>query len=189
MILPGVTGCSQANYIKEMVLGAHRSGYHAVVINSLASEDEKEMDGNYRVLDFSDSQIVRQSINVVHKRLGEDAEIYGVGFSLGANHLLRYLGDHHHDSCMKAAVSVSNPFDVMATCVQLKYRFFGIYDKSIRVRLAEPFISKKFKHEDYGQEWYSNLKNHGSIVDFDNSVRSKILGYNSVHSLYRNVSW
>jgi predicted alpha/beta-fold hydrolase len=156
MILPGVTGCSQANYIKEMVLGAHRSGYHAVVINSLATkDDEKSLDGNYRVLDFSDSQIVRQRIDVVHRRLGEDAEIYGVGFSLGANHLLRYLGDHHHDSCMKAAVSVSNPFDVMATCIQLKYRFFGIYDKSIRIKLAEPFLSKKFKHEDYGEKWFS----------------------------------
>ncbi len=59
MMLPGVAGCSQANYIKEMVLAAHRSGYHAVVINPLASDDEKEMDGNIRVLDFSDSQIVR----------------------------------------------------------------------------------------------------------------------------------
>lgn len=32
------------------------------------------------------------------------------------------------------------------------------------------------------------MKKHSSIVDFDNFVRSKILGYNSVHSLYRNVS-
>ena len=49
--------------------------------------------------------------------MGKDTEIYGVGFSLGANHLLRYLGDHHHDSQMRAAVSVSNPFDVMATVI------------------------------------------------------------------------
>lgn len=91
---------------------------------------------------------------MVHKKLGENVDIYGVGFSLGANHLLRYLGDHHHDSCIKAAVSVSNPFDVMATCIKLKYRFFGIYDKSIRIKLAEPFLQKRFKHDDYGDEWF-----------------------------------
>lgn len=66
LILPGVTGCSQANYIKEMVLGAHRNGYHAVVINSLVTKDDDQNQGNYRVLDFSDSQIVRQSIDVIH---------------------------------------------------------------------------------------------------------------------------
>lgn len=72
--------------------------------------------------------------------LGDDIDVYGVGFSLGANHLLRYLGDHSHDSGIKAAVSVSNPFDVLATCVKLKYRFFGIYDLSISKMLAKPFI-------------------------------------------------
>lgn len=117
LILPGVTGCSNANYVKEMALGAHNEGYHAVVINSLVTKDEDGKRSDYRVLDFSDSQIVRSSIDRIHERLGQEAEVYGIGFSLGANHLLRYLGAHHHDHGLKAAVSVSNPFDVMATCI------------------------------------------------------------------------
>ena len=92
------------------------------------------------MLDMSDSMIIRESIKRVHAKYGEDIEIYGVGFSLGANHLLRYLGDHHHDSCFRAAVSVSNPFDVMATTVRLRYKLFGIYDRAIREMLAKPFI-------------------------------------------------
>jgi len=54
-----VTGCSSANYVKEMVLGAKRFGYHAVVINSLVTQDGDGARGDYRVLDFSDSQIIR----------------------------------------------------------------------------------------------------------------------------------
>jgi hypothetical protein len=57
--MPGVTGCSQANYVKEMALGAKRYGYHAVVINSLVTKDGDGNRGDYRVLDFSDSQIIR----------------------------------------------------------------------------------------------------------------------------------
>ena len=125
--------------MKEMVHGAQTHGYDAVVLNALVTKDD-DAKGDYRVLDFSDSGVLRSSIELIRKRYGDDVEIYGVGFSLGANHLLRYLGDHHHDSCMKAAVSVSNPFDVLATCVKLKYRFFGIYDKTIRIRLADPFV-------------------------------------------------
>lgn len=93
-----------------------------------------------RVLDMSDSRVIRQSISLVHEKFGDDIEIYGVGFSLGANHLTRYLGDHHHDTCFKAAISVSNPFDVMATTVRLRYKFFGIYDRAIREMLAKPFL-------------------------------------------------
>ena len=53
-----------------------------------------------------------------------------MGFSLGANHLLRYIGGHS-DHGMTAAISVSNPFDLLATTIKLKYRAFGLYDKVI----------------------------------------------------------
>jgi ABC-2 type transport system permease protein len=33
------------------------------------------------------------------------------------------------------------------------------------------------------------LKKINSLYEFDNIVRAKILGYNSIHGLYRNVSW
>jgi predicted alpha/beta-fold hydrolase len=82
---------------------------------------------------------MRENIDIIKQKLGEDIDIYGVGFSLGANHLLRYLGDHHHDTGMKAAVSISNPFDVLATVIKLKYNFFGIYDYFIASMLSKPF--------------------------------------------------
>jgi predicted alpha/beta-fold hydrolase len=73
--------------------------------------------------------------------MGNNIEIYGVGFSLGANHLLRYLGAHYEDNRrIKTAISVSNPFDVLSTCILLKFKFFGLYDRAIRDLLAKPFI-------------------------------------------------
>lgn len=139
IVFPGVTGCSGANYVKEMLKAAHREGYQGVVLNGHFAKDPEDHKADYRVLDFSDSKIIRSSIDKIHECLGEDAEIYAVGFSLGANHLLRYLGAHHHDSGIKAAVSVSNPFDVLATTINLKHRAFGIYDKVIRYKLSKPF--------------------------------------------------
>jgi predicted alpha/beta-fold hydrolase len=104
----------------------------------LVSKDDEG--ANHRVLDMSDSMVIRRAIDTIHERLGKNVEIYGVGFSLGANHLLRYLGDHYHDSGMKGAISISNPFDVMAATIKLKSKFFGIYDKSIHAMLSKPFI-------------------------------------------------
>ena len=91
-----------------------------------------------------------------------------MGFSLGANHILRYLGTYHHNSGVKACVSVSNPFDVLATTVKLKYRMFGLYDRVIREKLAKPFLEyailvnkfwnrKKFKHPEFEDDWYDKM--------------------------------
>ena len=138
LIVPGVTGSSSDPYIKVMSLRANSEGYITVVINSLVTKDGPRAE-NYRLLDFSDSTILRQSVDKIQEKYGKDCEIYGIGFSLGANHLLRYLGHHHHDTGIKAAISVSNPFDVLSTAVRLKYSFFGVYDKAIQKMLAKPF--------------------------------------------------
>ena len=45
------------------------------------------------------------------------------------------------------------------------------------------------KHEEFEEEEYERMKKVRSLYDFDNKYRAKILGYNSIHGLYRNVSW
>jgi predicted alpha/beta-fold hydrolase len=88
------------------------------------------------VIDPSNSDFIAESIDVIKRTVGQDCEVYGVGFSLGANHLLRYLGTHEKDNTrIKAAISVSNPFDVIATTIGLKDKCFGIYDRSIKEML------------------------------------------------------
>lgn len=90
---------------------------------------------------MSDSSVMRKCISIIRERYGgeDEIDIYGVGFSLGANHLTRFLGDHNHDPCFKAAISVSNPFDLLSVCVQLKYKLFGLYGRAIRNMLSKPF--------------------------------------------------
>jgi predicted alpha/beta-fold hydrolase len=45
------------------------------------------------------------------------------------------------------------------------------------------------KHDEYDEKAYEKMEKSTSLYDFDNEFRAKILGYNSVHGLYRNVSW
>jgi len=47
----------------------------------------------------------------------------------------------------------------------------------------------KLDKERFDDEWLSKLKKLRSLYEFDNHVRAKILGYNSIHGLYRAVSW
>ena len=63
---------------------------------------------------------------------------------------MRFLGSQGEKEEAKgcgieAAVSIGNPFDCLATGLQLKYTFYGIYDRVLKQSLSRPFISKRFK--------------------------------------------
>ena len=60
-------------------------------------------------------------------------EIYLCGFSLGGNHILRYMGSKAHQikDKVKAAVTIASPFDCTKCATKLKSTHFGLYDKSI----------------------------------------------------------
>lgn len=140
LIFPGVTGSSSEPYVQEMCGQALLSGGYsaAVVLNCLYTKDS---DIDQRVIDPNDSEYVMQSIDLIHEKLGQDIELYGVGFSLGANHLLRFLGvNHDQNHRIKTAISISNPFEVLATCIVIKSAFFGIYDKCLKAMLQKPFL-------------------------------------------------
>ena len=141
LILPGVTGCSTDEYIKDMSSQAIAMGYTPVVLNCFAARDETDN----RLLDFSDPQTVGRAVDLIHEVLGTEVEIYGVGFSLGANHLLRYIGDSQKNSGLKAAISISNPFDLLAAGVKIKSKLFGFYDSAMGTYMKKPFLEKRFK--------------------------------------------
>jgi predicted alpha/beta-fold hydrolase len=70
--------------------------------------------------------------------MGANKEFYGVGFSLGANHLTRYLGAANQETNMfKAGVSVSNPFDILASSIAIRDSSLGIVDYVMRVSLIK----------------------------------------------------
>lgn len=75
---------------------------------------------------------------MVRAQFGQDSEIFAIGFSLGSNHLLKYLGTHN-DCQVRAAMSVSGAFDVLATGLDLKTETYGIYDNYILGKIKEPF--------------------------------------------------
>lgn len=91
MIIPGVSGASTAGYCLEAVFHLKKQGYTAVVINHIAPKDGAN---DMRLLDFSKPHVLKESIDHLKNKFGEDSRIIGVGFSMGGNHLLRYLGDY-----------------------------------------------------------------------------------------------
>ena len=90
--LHGVSGCSSDAYMKEMSGMGREKGYNVICFNHYAPANTKD----YRMMDMSHNCYIDEIIQYAKQRFDtkeNESEIYLVGFSLGGNHSLRYMGN------------------------------------------------------------------------------------------------
>lgn len=108
-IIHGMVGGSESTYIKHMVQTCQINGLNSVVFQTRGTNQTKLL--NPRLNHPSNLEDYRAGIEEVRK-LYPDQEILVVGFSMGANFVLRILGEAWAKREIKAAVAISPPFDI-----------------------------------------------------------------------------
>jgi len=108
LIIHGLTGGSETQYVQEMVHEAQVHGYRVAALNHRGVNQPLTSPlithgGDLTDLEFSIDHIRAKYPN---------AQIVAVGCSLGGNQLMRYLGKKRNESGFVAAVSVAGPFDI-----------------------------------------------------------------------------
>jgi uncharacterized protein len=106
--LHGLEGSSGSGYMTVTLTGAHELGWGATAINFRSCGGEiNRLARSYHSGDIEDALSVMR-----HLRQRVTGPLYAVGFSLGANVLLRLLEDTGDDSPVDAAAAVSAPFNL-----------------------------------------------------------------------------
>ena len=86
-------------------------------------------------------------------------------------------------------MSISPAFDVLASGVTLKYTAGGLIDSSLLGDLKVPFVSKRYHtHSKCKDSMAEKAEAATSCLEFDGATRARILGLNSAHVLWRNMS-
>lgn len=142
MVLHGVTGTSKDTYMQELGTACAENGINVVLFNHYASDGEIDL----RLMDLGLNRYLDEVLAFTQNKFGsegQEVDIYLAGFSLGGNHILRYVGlaaknkmlnkceDRDHSPNVKAVISISGPFDVKKTGLALQNTYFGIFDKII----------------------------------------------------------
>jgi hypothetical protein len=109
MVLPGFEGGSNSTYIRRFVRTMSDNGYKCVVMNFRASVDAPITPKLHNISDASD--LIDGVAEVVKKTQGDT--LIAMGFSLGANYLVKYLSEEGRKVPFKAAISFGNPFDLL----------------------------------------------------------------------------
>ena len=104
LFLPGVTGCSQSEYIKTFVPIAHRLGYRAVALNYRGMGDTELLTPKlYCAADDNDLRTALKHIRASNP----SAKLVATGLSLGGVILTRYLIATGEQALVDAAYLVS----------------------------------------------------------------------------------
>jgi hypothetical protein len=175
----GLEGNSNSSYIQGIASLLSKKGFDIAAMNYrfCSGEINKQLK-SYHAGDTRDINLIIELIESKYK------EIYLVGFSLGSNLILKYLGDGKYklNPKIKAVAAVSALVDLEGASLELSKTKNIVYSKNFILTLAKKM---KLKHEQYPDEVpIKDLKKVKRVIDFDDYFTSVINGFKDAKDYY-----
>jgi predicted alpha/beta-fold hydrolase len=179
IILHGLEGSSDSPYARGLLRAIEHRGWRGVVMHFRGCSGEtNRLTRSYHSGDTDDLAFLITTL----RRREPRAPLAIVGYSLGGNVLLKWLGKAGGVAPLHAAVAVSVPFVLHAAAARLQQGFSRLYQwqllRSLRrtVEAKQRRMEMPLKHRDL-----SALKN---FRDFDEHVTSPLHGFDSADHYY-----
>ena len=185
VLLPGLEGSSDSFYIKGMMQKSLKNGFRCVCLHfrGCITNDETAAKKTYHAGKTRD---LDEFLEYLFKKEKEFLPIFIVGYSIGGNILLKWLGENQTHSRIKAAVAVSVPFDLVQSSHQLNKGISRLYQWGILKSLR-----KKVKDKYQNNEIFSNITDLDrikTIREFDNLITVPMHGFLNVNDYYSQSS-
>ncbi|CAN6578804.1 unnamed protein product [Malus baccata var. baccata] len=186
ILLPGLTGGSDDSYVRHMLLRAKSKGWRVVVFNSRGCGGSPVTTPQFYSASFlGDMCEVVAHVGTRYPK----ANLYAVGWSLGANILVRYLGQESNACRLSGAVSLCNPFNLVIADEDFHKGFNNVYDKALASSLCKIFKKHALLFEDMDGEYNIPLAaNAKTVREFDDGLTRVSFGFKSVDDYYSNSS-
>jgi hypothetical protein len=192
ILLHGLTGSSQSGYIKGLQLTSLAQGFRSVALNFRGCSGEYNHSARcYHSGETEDIHFLYQTI-----RLREpDTLLAAVGFSLGGNVLLKWLGEQGNKLSLFAAIAVSVPLVLSACATKLDHGFSKIYRENLlrdlkhHIRAKQGHLEKLGKRQEAGKiEQLGDLSRIKSFWQYDDRVVARLHGFKNVQDYYQRSS-
>jgi predicted alpha/beta-fold hydrolase len=109
-----------------------------------------------------------------------------VGYSLGGNVLLKYLGEAGDDTPLRAATAVCVPLDLHECAKALDQGFSRLYQRYLLTRMKQSVI-RKFDPHTAAFDWHKAMSAR-TFAEFDDWVTAPLHGFRSMEDYYDRCS-
>ncbi|MCS3902416.1 putative alpha/beta-fold hydrolase [Methylohalomonas lacus] len=186
LLLHGLEGCYRSHYLPGLMQRLAAAGWRVVVMHFRGcSGPANRLTRSYHSGETGD---LAQVINHLHEH-EQPGILTAVGFSLGGNVLLKYLGERgaaNRASGLAGACAVSVPFDLAVGAARLNRGLSRLYQWWLVATLRRK-MRQKFAHRaapfDLGQ-----LHRQRSFRAFDGYVTAPLHGFRDADDYYRRSS-
>jgi len=179
LILHGFEGSIHSHYSKGMLQAIQQQGWRGVFMHFRGCSDEpNRLPRGYHSGETNDVDYV---VKILRKR-EPDTNIAAIGYSLGGNVLLKWLGETGGENPLKAAVSVSVPFDLHKASERIDKGFSRFYQWYL-VRGARERLIHKFEKGEAPFD-VASLSHVTEIRELDKKYTVPMHGFSSVDEYY-----
>ena len=183
VLIHGLSGCEDSFYILKSAAHLLRLGFPVLRLNLRGAGPSRPFCRfQYhagRSEDFADA------LAALPRELAADG-VVAIGYSLGANMLLKYLGERGSDARLKGAISVSAPLDLASTSRRLMRRRNALY---------QAYLLREMRRESLGPgaelttAERDAIRSARSIWEFDHRFSAPRNGFMGAEDYYeRNAS-
>ena len=182
-IFHGLAGCVDSSYIQGVFATLEAAGFRPVLMHWRGCSGEpNRLPRSYH---SGASDDIAWFIDYVSQRFANQA-IYALGYSLGANALLKYLGEAGNGSPVCAAMAVCPPLVLAEGANKLNSGLARNYQRYLlslmrrqheRKRLGYPQLNLPAADESLDTFW-----------KFDDAITAPLHGYDGAHDYYNRCS-
>ncbi|KAF6990329.1 hypothetical protein CFC21_007530 [Triticum aestivum] len=184
VVVPGLTSDSTAAYVKHLVFSMASNGWNVVVGNhrglgGISITSDCFYNGGW-------TEDIREVVNYLHQKYPE-APLFTVGTSLGANILVKYLGEEGESIPIAGAASICSPWDLLVTSRFISRKLVQrCYDKALAIglkgyaKLHQPVLARLANWE--------AITSSRSTREFDHHATCVVAKYETVDTFYRKCS-
>lgn len=178
----GLEGDSTRQYILGMVRLLNQRGYDCLAWNYRSCSGEMNLTQRFYHSGATDDL----HTVVQHARARGYARVFLIGFSLGGNLTLKYLGEQGAGAGIERAVVFSVPLHLSSSSRRIEQGGSRVYSRRFNRTLKRKIAEKAARMPDRINA--ANLKNIRTLRDFDDVYTSQLHGFRDAEDYYEQNS-
>ena len=184
LVLHGLEGSSESHYALGLLAALVRQGRRGVVMHFRGCGGQpNRLARGYCAADTADIAYLVDWL----REQEPTAPLTAIGYSLGGNALLKWLGETGADARLHAAVAVSVPFLLDHTARRLRTGWSRLYQHHLLRALKRSYRNKFLQRSDAPVP-LKDLRDLRDFYAFDDRITAPLHGYADVHDYYARAS-